>query len=921
MTDIFSRTLGKAELFAALERGHAANLTVVTPNRRLAQALASDFDRHQSGRGLQAWDAPDLLPLSAFIERIYEDALYSEGAGTLPVLLTPEQELALWEAQIRQSKSGRRLLAVPETAALARDAWSLAHAWHLMPVLAGAGFDEDSAAFADWAARYAARTERDRLTERARLPAVLERLLDSPRVRKPALLVAWGFDILTPQQKVFFKALADRGIVLAQGRPPSREGSAVRIACADAHEEFRLAARWARARLDGAQAAPAAPRIGIVVPDLAQRRHAVRRILRETLAPGSAAPGAAPRRLPFNVSLGEPLASYPLVGHALLALELAGREMEFQRASLLLRSPYIAGGESESARRNSLDAALRRRAQPVLSLDRLVALLGRDDVPGAPMLLQTLAELAAFRKARLFALQTTREWGVAFADALRLIGFPGERALDSSEYQALAKWHELLAQFARLERLLPKIGFAAALARLRRMANATDFQPESPEVPIQVLGVLEAAGMEFDHLWVTGLTDDAWPLHPRVNPFIPFAAQRAAGVPNAAPGETLSLARALTAGWLRGSGETVLSHPRREGDRDLQASPLILDIAQGELELPSFPAWRDKIRTQGMAPSSEGPVVSLERIRERASPVSVRSVRGAGAALLKNQAACPFRAFARHRLGADPMDAPHAGLDPRERGTLVHAVLAAVWREIQSKARLDALREPQFGALLERAASHAIERGLRHGAQALTGRFGKIERGRLVRLARSWLEYERRARRDLPDFHVAALEERREIEIGALKLNVRLDRVDETAAGERIVIDYKTAEAKLPSILRERPDEPQLPLYLSYSERSAGAAAFAQVRAGAMKFVGLARAERILPGARTPEQAMRQSGARANWQAQRVFWREELEQLARGYAEGRAEVDPKRPLATCRECELQVFCRIEERRQFIPQDE
>lgn len=500
-------------------------------------------------------------------------------------------------------------------------------------------------------------------------------------------------------------------------------------------------------------------------------------------------------------------------------------------------------------------------------------------------------------------MQSPRDWGVAFDDALKLLGFPGERTLDSVEVQTLARWHELLAQFARLERVTPRMALGEALARLRRMALAADFQPETQDVPIQVLGVLEAAGIGFDHLWVMGLAEDAWPLHPPVNPFIPFALQRAAGVPNASPSQGAQLARKLTAGWLSAAGEIVLSHPRREGDRDLQASPLIQGIPEATPDVPECRSWRE-VLFRGRA---------LERVVDPAPPAPVRRVRGAGAALLKDQAACPFRAFARHRLGAEPMDAPHAGLDPRERGTLVHAVLAALWRELQTRDALNELREPAFSALLERAAAQAIETTLRQGAHALAGRLAAIEQDRLERLARSWLEHERSTRGSGPAFRAVLLEERREIGIAGLQLGVRLDRVDETADGRRIVIDYKTSEATLPSILRERPEEPQLPLYLTALEPDAEAVAFAQVRAGDMKFVGLASAQDLLPGTRMPRQAMRQSGACADWPAQRAFWRAELERLAREYAQGRADVDPKRAFATCRECGLHALCRIRER--------
>ena len=59
--------LTQPELFARLARGSAARVTVVTPNLRLAQELGREFDRFQVSRGLDLWDAPDLL--STYLEQ------------------------------------------------------------------------------------------------------------------------------------------------------------------------------------------------------------------------------------------------------------------------------------------------------------------------------------------------------------------------------------------------------------------------------------------------------------------------------------------------------------------------------------------------------------------------------------------------------------------------------------------------------------------------------------------------------------------------------------------------------------------------------------------------------------------------------------------------------------------------------------
>src|SRR5688572_7158932 len=109
--------LSQADLFTRLAEGHAARITVVTPNRRLSQTLVSKFDAFQMERGLAVWEAPEILPFGAFVERLWEDALYSDIASSrgeaLPLLLTGAQEQAIWEELLSDSN----LLSIPQTAA------------------------------------------------------------------------------------------------------------------------------------------------------------------------------------------------------------------------------------------------------------------------------------------------------------------------------------------------------------------------------------------------------------------------------------------------------------------------------------------------------------------------------------------------------------------------------------------------------------------------------------------------------------------------------------------------------------------------------------------------------------------------------------------------------------------------------------
>jgi len=871
----------------------ASGATVVTPNRRLALVLKRNFDDAQAAAGLAVWNSADILPLPAFVARAYQDALHSTHAPQLPLLLTPVQEQALWESLIRDSEAGSRLLALPETARLAREAWQIAQAWHLVPRIRNYPLNEDGKAFLDWMRRYERTSQRDGYTDIARLPDIVAPLLGREQMATPKSLISYGFDVVTPQQTALFAALQATGCKVKSMGPQPRQGDVRRVVCKDSRDEIRSAAVWARMQLEQGVAS-----IGIVVPDLARHRAAIVRTFSVMMTPGYLLPDAAQRTQPFNVSLGLPLTSHPLVHAAFMALTLTGREIDFEQASRLIRSPFLAGSDTEMVARARLDAALRRRAAPMITLDRLLSLVERADV-NCPLLMQRLRALAEYRKANLFGPQKPSTWARRISDALALTGFPGERGLDSTEYQTLKKWHEIVAAFAALDPVVARMGYAEAVSRLRRMAAEALFQPETPEVPIQILGVLEAAGMTFDKLWVMGLSDDAWPAGPRPHPFLPVELQRGVGLPQGSAAGAIDLARRLTQHWLTAADEVVLSHPRAGEDREFEASPLITAIAERPLTLTVFAGLRDAIHAR----------CGLDQIDDHAAPTLIKGAEiSAGTAAIKDHAACPFRAFALHRVGAQGLAAPHTGLDALERGTLVHRVLAQTWAQLKDSNALKSIDAVELDDMLARAADEAIVRVRRDRPDMLAGRFAQIEKQRLMRLARAWLEHEKQR----GDFCVIATEDKRGVEIGGFAFNSRLDRVDQLTDGRRIVIDYKTSAPSPAALLGERLDEPQLPLYLTATEPDAAAVAFAQVKTGDMKFSALARDADLLPGIKAFS-ATPYNKQYASWQDVVSAWRADLVRLAAGFAGGDAAVDPKNYPHTCRYCDVKPFCRIHER--------
>lgn len=947
---------------------------MVTPNRRLAVALKRSYDTAQQQAGRRAWAAPDILPLATFFARTYHviglcaDPAAASLANTPRLIEAPQSHL-LWEQVIRKSDASTALLSVPRTAEQAAVAWSVANQWRILESMRTYPLHEDGRIFFAWALRYQQLCREMGVIDHVVLPDVLANTLASMPVSTavrdqlangalPTNLLTAGFDIITPQVETFFQACSASGIAVrplfngshAGGNAATAVAAGASTAVANTKrfvfvtedDELRACTAWARTRLEangGSESVSERTRIAIVVPDLQHKRSRVWRALTDALDPmARARMTSGDDRLSastlFNLSLGLPLNEYGLVNDALELIAFSqGQPLPFARLSALLRSPFIGAAEREMTARAKLDRQLRDTLAAEVSLFTLqkrVKLNACDrlaDVarqcPGWMEILDKVVAITAenatptTKKVAGAVRRSPHDWSRHFTAVLGAWGFPGERALGSTDFQILAKLRDALDMLAALENVQIRMRADEALVQLRRIVGDTVFQPESAEgkqAPIQVLGVLESAGQSFDPfdaIWVTGLSDDAWPLAARPNPFIPAVLQRRAGVTEASAAASLAIDKRITHGWLHSARELTVSHamfPRNDGggsgNQQARSASALISHVELQSARPLMANYAEALLAiNAMYPRPAIPDTVLP-------PLPTPTTVSGGSSIIRDQAACPFRAFARHRLSAKPLSDPAVGLDAAARGTLLHRVLSIVWSKLKSQETLLALGADAASTLISGAVHQAIAEAYADGAEMLVGRFAAIERARLCAVVSAWLAVERER---LP-FDVAACEDARRVEVAGLLMRLQLDRLDRLRDGTYALIDYKTGVAQVKSWIGERPDEPQLPLYLHTAEQQISALAFALLKRGkTFGFEGVSATENVLPNVTPIEQkrGMQQRGYES-WGVLCQEWQAALDNLARQFVNGVAAVDPKNAGLTCAQCDLQSICRVAE---------
>jgi len=882
---------------------------LLTSNRRLAAHIASAYAEACSKRGLQVWEQPAIFPIDDWIQHCWQQLISANSPLTYnKTRLHGLQETLLWERFIRDDE--KSLLLKPfATAKQAQSAWRTLQLWQC-ELSSEFYFHPDCSRFAYWTKQFSGHCEAHQLVTQADQSQIILNAFEQGMLTAEANIILVGFQHLPPLYEQLIEKASDNNQLY---RSTTHAPVSLKLGCNDVAEEIHLAAQWAKQALEN----NIDQRLAIIVPDLAQQRDFIEATLAAVFEPQYILPDTPRYQLPFNISAGVSLNQTPLVISALNLLELMRDEFNYHTLYSLLKSPYIRlGKKTDFDTSVELELFLREGGWPQFSLQSLL-----HRVTQKPAINAHYADfISALKTAKSLQDQTSQKadlthWYTVFNTLLRSFNWPStERRLDSIEFQHFRRWQQALADFSNLAESVGNVSLNEALNLLTRVLGSTDFQAQTPQTPIQVLGMLEGSGLNFDAVWLVGLNDHLWPAAANPNPFIPIPMQQQFAMPHASPERELQFSRELLRDYLHSSAQVIASYSLNNGDEPLRASSLIDDFVattKDQLNLvtdTSHPFYSE------LANSSES-FRALEPYNDDTGPtlnIDTERVVG-GSALLKDQAACPFRAFANHRLSARDLPEPSYHLDAAQRGTVLHAALEQLWLTLKNSSTLIA----RDATALQQDMSDAVHKALKPLIAQRDDLFGAVytdnEAQRLQRLLARWLQIEK----SRSAFDVVATEKALVINIADMPLRVRVDRIDRLDDGSLMLIDYKTGFCSTSKWQGERLEEPQLPLYMvtmagisepQGEQDSIESLAFARINIDQQGFVGISAQEGVAPGVYSIEKS-RGWDASLSWSDINQQWLQSLESLTNEFKTGVATVAPLQN-NTCQFCHLHSLCRI-----------
>lgn len=816
---------------------------------RLARSLQVHHQEKQISEGFSQWQAPAISTLSEWLNTVIESAvLMGEiDADQAPLTtLSATQEGLLWEQSIQHCLKAHTSVALFDTAGLASAAMEanrLVSEWQLsMPVDT---ITEETKQFLQWRVKFQALCKQANVLESVRYEDWQITCIERDAGQLPPGIQLAGFDRIHPHTKRLIEALKKRGVAvsthpLSLAMPQTQS----HVLLNDRDEECRAVVAWAKAQLLGQPES----KIAIVVPELENLRDKLANLLDDTFHPQTAAPAFAEQQRCYDFTLGVPLSSLPMISTALALLRFAWQQQPIMQADIatLLQSAYWSASQKEADARAQLDARMRQQLPLSIKNHRFLRFVQHACESEQPLALSHLLEDT---NQLLGIAQTNRRqqsaaiWADVFKSILKTCNWPGERHLSSHEYQGVQAFNRVLQQLSSLESLVGNMSVNEAIKRLTQLCKAQIFQPErKTQAAIQVMGMLEAAAAPLDAIWIMGMNDHVWPPIARHNALLPADSQRQAGTPNASSEVQATFANAIHQRLIRSAKQVIFSSADKDGDRQLRISPLMVGIS-ALIDTP-MPVTT---LAESLAQNSQHDWQWLDDYQ--APPVQAGEHISGGTGLLKAQATCPAWAFYQYRLYARKLGEPVNGLDVMERGTLVHAVLAAYWQGRNSNDLQDSIPETLRKTLLSIAETILAQFNAERD-HVFSETFLQLEAERLSKLVFAWLIEVEMLRPQ--GFQVSACEQEHNIAIEGIRIKLIIDRVDTLDDGRLLVVDYKTgrqldyrnwAEAQI--------TEPQLPIYAAFilQNNDIGAVCYAKVRLADHAFIGVAATESLVQGA------------------------------------------------------------------------
>ena len=855
------------------------SVTLVAASTRLARELRYACDYQMVKAKKTVWTRPQIQSYTQWLLHSYSQLGSSDPQLALRSVVSNETFMLLAQQQAPNDDVEMHARAIV-------DAWQLVWDANLWVDFQDIRSTENGRLCADWFQRISRYLERERLITIAEIPDVIQRAIERHNWR-PRGVLTYGFSDESVAQRNLFATLRALDLCSEVNVTPALYEHVTHqlLGFENANEEFSTLALWTREMLAkyGADAT-----IGVVVNGLGNSFSAVKRSFESVF------PEIADINRLVSIDSGQSLTQNRVYLDFVYLMKWTCGPLRHDLLLQLAKSPYFERlnlqRKPQKWFREHMTIRHYRSRMPrgeSIILDRIVQSAPRDPNQQRPF----------------------TEVADAMVELLRICGYTAEATdrFAQIDANAISVFNDLVLRLAQAATIQPRISWSRFIDLIEILAADQTIQVSRPDAPIQVMGRSASTLLQFDALWVTGVSDVDWPAVPRPNPFIPRLMQKRANLRGISHEQMLEDAQVLTKHWRNCAHEVVFTYVSQIDKVEAQPSNLFEDLSnakQTQGDVPYVPVVNGAELIQHGHPWATFSVSDVIREYQQnyGSQIAANDVKAA-TRLLRNQALCPFKGWAVHRVGLEEINEPISRFpNAAQRGSLFHYVVERILKRAKTQEELAKLDERIFyGVIDEVLATEDV-------AKNLPARFLKHERERIRRWIEAWLEVQINRRQP---FEVLEVEKEIHTEINGLTFMGKIDRIDRTDTLDCLIIDHKTGSSYTPNSWDpDQMSDTQMPMY-----------ATAEANCDGIAYLSIYR---TIDGLRSRWQGVEQSTQHdeanelavvlANYEsleALKQAWRDRLSQIVADHLDGRADVSPV-DSNVCTYCHLSNLCRIYE---------
>jgi len=901
---------------------------ILTPNARTKQAL-------EAGR-MQEVAAGDVirgLKLYSFSQ--WQHSLWQQLSFVqlLPIPID-NHAIKFWLVQLIEKEDAWVLTNPQGVADQVFSAYQNLCHWRLSLKQLNAGDSTEIKFFIQWIQKLEDFFHKNNLTAEFKQIEFLLSHWDLIKALIPQKILLVGFNHLTPLEECLLNQLQLDGTLLEYYNPSKSNRVQQQLVFDDLKGELAFAAQYANQWLSqqasdnlshqssqfgqsdlSAQPSHSSPKsIAIVVDQLSHNLNRVHEAFSQVFHAEEEKPWLPLSKPSYNVSAGQPLLDQPIVNAALQLLKINPKRISFEQLQLLKNTPFIIwGNEKNSIRHFIHQQVLKGKAEyDLASLNYHAQDFFQSEKQYQPLesLLNLLTELADLNKSTTM-LQHIHQWKAFLLSAGFFDSNNPQHPLDLFQNQALESLLKTMQQCEIIDYLNNGLSLNRALDYLQQACREQAFQVASDRSQVQVLGILEASGLEFDQVLLVGFGQMSWPQKNKINPFLPLHLQREHKMPGSSAEREYHYAKKLSNSLIQSSQQLVATASYDESKTQSDISGLFAHF--DKIEASQLISDDDSKQA-----SNINLTITSERfkwISNDALDIPMSEIRG-GAYLLSDYAKCPFQAMLKYQFRSKDYQAESKGLDPREKGSWLHAVMQHIWQQIKTQKCLNTFSDQQLTELVEKSVLRILNQEYKSIKQRLGDTLTQMEADKLIQRILQWLAIEKTRE----EFSIKHLEQPMSLDLGPFSLHFKIDRVDSNSQGQIEIIDYKTGQCHLSSWFSVRPTEAQMPAYYLAAnlsqEQTIASLQYAKLKTGDIGRLGLQVMDEQLvkleDGEKRKDKNYFSKLELSSADDLAEQWKASLGRLAQGIAEGYFPVSPKDIQSHCQYCDYGSVCRIKE---------